>query len=253
MAEGIIIGGKSYPLLHPLTQEPITVLGPKDHGMEFKAGDGFNKKRKNEINLGAFHWTGSENALEVMFRVLQKRKLGIEYAINPWGALYQFCDMMEVDTADAGIVNSRSWGVEMVNAGIRRSSTLWREPRYRKVKMGPRQPYDTVIHDRKVRCWDFYVAQKMTAFALHKLISGVVPTYPSRVCLETVVIPNINATIAAGDKPGRPLEYITKGAIGHYNITRRKLDPGTRFMEELHYFMEHGNVPLYLMEELAVS
>jgi len=230
MADGVLIGGKTYPLLHPLTGYPIPVFGPKDHKIEFRPGDGYNKKRRATIDLGVFHWTGSENAVETMASTLRKRQLGVEYAISPIGSLFQFCDMMEVDTADAGIANSRSWGVEMVNAGIRRASTLWRAPQYRKVPLGPRPAYETVLHGRKLLCWDFYPAQTVTACALNKLICDVLPTYPRTVCTVPGVVP-----IKGPDA--------VKGAIGHYNITTEKLDPGTLFMEHLAEFMRTGKLP----------
>ena len=243
MADGVIVGEKSYPLLHPITKHPIPIFNWRDHGMEFHPGDGYNNRRAAEINLGVFHWTGSENALETMFSVLKKRKLGIEFAISPYGSLYQFCDPMEVDTADAGIVNSRSWGVEMVNAGFRRPSTLWREPRYRKVQMGPRTPYDTVIHGKKIRCWNFYPAQTLTAFALNEVMVQAVPTYPATVHpYPDGVISNINAKTTVDGV----IEYAIQGAVGHYQISEKKFDPGTQFMLDLSDYMDHGTIPEYL-------
>ena len=231
MATGIPVGGEIIPILHPISGHPIPVFGPDDHGIEFKPGDGYNKRRRTDIDLGVFHWTGSENAIETMAETLRKRKLGIEYAISPYGSLYYFCDPMEVDTADAGIANARSWGVEIVNAGVRRANTLWREPQYRKVKMGPRTPYDTVIHGKKLRCWNFYPAQTMTAFALNKALVGAISTYPADVCtVPGVVKIKGNGAIV--------------GACGHYNISEAKTDPGTLFMEELKVFMDTGGVPL---------
>lgn len=229
MATGILVGGKIYPLNHPITGHPIPVFGPEDTGIRFEVGDGYNKKRVKEIDLGVFHWTGSENAVETMARVLRKRKLGVEFAISPYGSLYQFCDPLEVDTADAGIANSRSWGVEIVNAGIRRWKRLWREPRYRKVPMGPREKYDTRIHNRRVRCWDFYPVQTITACALNKVLVEAIDTYPANVCTEPGII------AIKGDD-------VFKGAIGHYNVTRRKLDPGTKLMETLSEFMASGTL-----------
>lgn len=232
MATGVLIGGKIYPLNHPITGHPIPVFGPKDHGFEFKAGDGYNKKRVKDIDLGVFHWTGSENAVETMVETLRKRSLGVEFAISPMGSLYQFCDPLEVDTADAGIANSRSWGVEMVNAGIRRAATLWMEPRQRKIKMGPRPSYDTVLHRKAIKCWDFYPVQTITACALNKLMVAALPTYTSDVCTVPGVI---------------KLDNTVKGAIGHYNITDEKLDPGTRFMQHLAVFMKTGELPASLV------
>lgn len=227
--DGVRIGGKVYPLLHPLTQHPIPVFGPEDHGIRFDVGDGYNKARRKPIDLGVFHWTGSENSVETMANTLRKRKLGVEFAISPYGSLFQFCDMMEVDTADAGIANSRSWGVEIVNAGVRRASTLWREPRYRKTKMGPRHAYDTELHGRKLKCWDFYPIQKTTAFALNRLIADVVDTYPEDVCVTPGVVPRLHKVF---------------GAVGHYNISAKKLDPGPQFMRELADFMRNGTLPM---------
>lgn len=226
----VVIGGKEYPLLHPATQQPLKVLGPKDHKVEFHAGDGFNKKRVKPIDLGVFHWTGSENAVEQMVETLRQRKLGVEFAIAPDGTLYQFCDPTQVDTADAGIANARSWGVEIVNAGIRRLETLWLEPKYRKVKMGPRFGYQTMLHGKKINCWDFYPGQTITACALNKLMTEVIPTYSKEVCMTPGVVDIL------GTHP-------VKGAIGHYNITAEKLDPGTRFMGHLAAFMRDGKLP----------
>lgn len=237
MADGVVIGGKVCPLLHPLTEHPIPVFGPKDHGMEFKAGDGYNKERAVDITLGVVHWTGSENALETMFKVLLKRKLGVEYAISPYGSLYQFCDMMRVDTADAGAANKISWGVEVVNAGIRRWKTMWREPRYRKVKMGPRDGYDAYLHGRarRTRCWDFYPQQTATLCALNRLLADECSTYGEAVCTHPGVIDFKSFN----------------GALGHLNITKRKIDPGTMPMQNLDHFMRTGGLPKPVMEGLA--
>lgn len=235
MSTGVRIGGKVYPLLHPITGHPIPTFDVADHKIEFKAGDGYNKKRTKDIELGVFHWTGSENAVETMAETLRKRLLGVEYAISPMASLYQFCDMLEVDTADAGIVNSRSWGVEIVNQGVRSWDNLWREPRTRKPPMGPRPSYDTIIHGKKVRCWDFYTEQKMTAFALNKLISEVVPTYRKDVQTYPGVLSSKSLRGLQEDK-----EANIYGAVGHYNITTEKLDPGPQFMKELAAFMNRG-------------
>lgn len=229
MANGVLVGGIIHPLLHPLTGEPIPVLGPQDHHIEFKPGDGYNKKRVKPIDAGVIHWTGSENAVEQMAKTLRERKLGVEYAIAPYGVLYQFCDAMFVDTADAGILNSRSWGVEMVNAGFRRAGTLWRAPQYRKVPMGPREAYDTMIHGEKMKCWDFYPAQKATLFALNKLMTKAIATYPTTVHVHPGVLPDFKTA---------------KGAMGHFNITTAKYDPGPRIMQELHDFMTTDALPL---------
>ena len=215
MAEGVVIGGRIYPLLHPITGHPIPVFGPKDHGVEFHPGDGYNKKRVKPIDLGVFHWTGSENPVEKMLEELRKKDYGIEFAGDPLGNLFQMCDPLEVDTADAGIANSRSWGIELVNAGFRRASTLWRKPRYKGLNLGPRPEYRSIIHGKVVHLYDFYGAQTLTALALNRLMVSAIDTYPPRVCTVPGVI---------------DLKTSKGGAIGHYNITEKKFDPGTELM-----------------------
>jgi hypothetical protein len=237
MAQGITVGGKLYSILHPETGHPLPVLGPAEHKVEFHPGDGYNKKRIKPIDLGVFHWTGSENAVETMVETLRKRKLGVEFAISPFGVIYQFCDPTVVDTADAGIANSRSWGVEIVNAGFRRLSTFWMEPKYRKPPLGPRPAYSTVLHGTKQNFWDFYPAQTIAALALNKTMVQAIPTYTADVCTTPGVV-----DIAK-----------LKGAIGHYNITTEKLDPGTRFMGHLAEFMKTGKLPAEISGAMNVA
>lgn len=224
MAEGVLIAGKLRLFLDPMTGHPLPVFGPQDHHIEFKPGDGFNKRRVSPVELGVFHWTGGEGSVEGMAETLRQRKLGVHFAISAMGSLYQFCDPTVVNTADASIANARSWGVEIINAGIRSMGNLWREPKANHPPLGPRPSYDTKIHGLPVKCWDFYPAQKLTAFALNKLMVETLSTYTKDVCVYPGVVDIAKA----------------KGAIGHYNVTTQKLDPGTQFMLDLREFMQHG-------------
>ena len=228
MASVLTIVGKVYSVVNPITGHPVPVLGPEDHKVEFHPGDGYNKKRIKPIDLGVFHWTGSENSVEQMVETLRQRKLGVEFAISPHGIIYQFCDPLVVDTADASIANSRSWGVEMVNAGFRQMNTLWREPQYRKPPMGPRGSQQVVMHGKKVTVYDFYLAQKHAAFALNTTLLLAIPTYSSDVCTASTVVDTTKV----------------KGAIGHFHITDAKYDPGLPFMQELSAHMAARTKPL---------
>jgi N-acetyl-anhydromuramyl-L-alanine amidase AmpD len=230
MATGIVIDGKVWPLVHPITKHPIPVFGPEDHGMEFHPGDGYNKARRKPIDLVVWHWTGSENAPETMYKVLVSRKLGVEFAISSLGNVYQFCDPAKVDTADAGSVNARSIGVEIVNAGIRRVNTLWREPRNRKTKLGPREAYDTIIHGQKIRCWDFYPNQTEVACALASLFTDAIDTLPGVVAPGSDVLSQHDLDLF-------------KGHCGHLQISAKKLDPGTQFLDNLrkHFSVNQPN------------
>jgi hypothetical protein len=239
MATGVIVGGKTYPLLHPLTGHPIPVFNWHDTGMEFKVGDGHNKRRTVDITLGVYHWTGSENPVETMYRVLHNRDLGIEACITALGSLYQFCDPLLVDTADAGRANKISFGVEIINQGV--TSLLnpkkWKTPRAQMrggYDLGPRTSYETVIHGRRKRCYDFYPQQTATMCALNALMVEAIPTYEPNVCIDPGVIDWENF----------------RGAAGHLQIETRKIDPGTRPMKTLQHFMRTGRLPNYVMTSL---
>ncbi len=248
MAKGVLVGGKFYPLLHPITQHPIPVFGAVEkgdgwlweHGMEFKIGEGYNKARVVPITLGVYHWTGSENPVETMFRVLNGRKLGIEFVITPLGSLYQMCDPLRVDTADAGAANKISFGCEMINQGLRQwyNPKKWKTPRAQSrsgFDLGPRMSYETEIHGRKKRIYDFYPQQTVTACALNELMVEAIPSYTDAVCTE----------------PGVMDWRHFNGAVGHLNLKTSKTDPGTRLMGNLDHFMRTGTLPNHLMASLA--
>jgi hypothetical protein len=242
MAQGVIVGGKTYPLLHPITKHPIPVFNWHDTKMEFAIGDGYNKRRTVDITLGVYHWTGSENPVETMYRVLNKRKLGVEFCITPLGSLYQFCDPVLVDTADAGKANKISFGVEVINQG---TTSLWNPKKWKTPRaqvrggydLGPRPHYLTEIHGKKKRCYDFYPQQTATMCAFNALMVEAIPTYEADVCIEPGLIDWENY----------------RGAVGHLNITKRKIDPGTRPMQHLEMFMRTGRLPNYLMDELLAA
>ncbi len=217
MADGIVLNGDSIPLLHPITKHPIPVFGPMDTKMEFRPGDGYNKRRRVAMRAGVIHWTGSENPPETMFRTLNRRKLGVEFCISALGSVYQFCDPCKVDTADAGAANKFSWGVEMICAGLVVTGKQMRPPEH----MPARTKYRTEIHGAKVTCRQMYPAQLQALFALNALMVDNLPEYGDRVCLNTGVI-NFRRF---------------RGAIGHYNIKRGKTDPGPHTMQALHQFM----------------
>lgn len=239
MATGVLVGGKTYPLLHPITQHPIPVFGPQDHGMEFKIGQGHNKRRTVDITLGVYHWTGSENPVETMYRVLLGRELGVEFCITSLGSLFQFCDPVEVDTADAGAANKISFGCEVIDQGVRSlwNPKKWKVPRAQLrsgFDLGPRPSYLTTIHGKKYRCYDYYPQQTATMCALNKVMVEAIPTYGDAVCTVPTVI---------------DWESFC-GAVGHLNIKKSKIDPGTRPMQHLDMFMRTGSLPNYLMDAL---
>lgn len=190
----------------------------REHGIEFKVGEGHNKRRARDIDLIVLHWTGGEGAPDTMAAALRRKKLGIEFAVHK-GVIWQFCDPLEVDTADAGIVNPRSAGVEIVNYGFRRSKadiprTGQRRPTYKCDFRGRRRTF--------AHFWPEDIAAtialcEMLAKALH--IPRCVP-----VDGEYWVAPR---TLYSSE-----LEAF-KGFVGHFHISDRKADPGLDILEAL--------------------
>lgn len=221
----IVVGGKEYALGNSRTQQPVTVRRWNDGQLpkvpEFAAGDGYNKKRVKPIDLMVWHYTGGEQEPIQMADVLRKRKLGVEFAISRSGTVYQFCDPALVDTADAGIVNSRSVGCEVVNYGYRSLIDLKNAFGVPKVGLD-REMYDAVTHGRTVKTAKFYPCQIEAVLALALAVS--------------TALPEIQKTVPAG-VPGVLKDLVAfRGHVGHYHITDSKRDPGPQLMDALGEF-----------------
>lgn len=227
---GICVGGKFFPVTNPATGSPVPVRrwndGEKPVVPEFKPGSGYNKKRVKPIDLFVFHWTGGEQDPIPMAETLRTRKLGVEFAISRSGTIYQFCDPMVVDTADAGIVNSRSAGCEIVCYGYRSAWEL--RHAFGVPKLGQdRDTYEAETHGTKVKTAKFYPAQIHAAIGLANAFSDAVPAVRRQVPPQ--------ACTRAMDKA---VLDMFKGYIGHYHITADKRDPGPHLMDQLRYAFE---------------
>ena len=235
MADGIIVAGRAYPVTHPVTRHPIPVFAWCDPGVRvpaFRAGDGYNRARRSPIDLCVVHWTGGEAEPERMAETLRRRKLGVEFAISRLGDVYQFCDPADVDTADAGTVNHRSVGVEVVSYGYA-GGWVWDPLRAMRVPRVPppgrdRETYRATTHGRAVQTAKFYPAQVSTLCALADALSSAIPTIARAVPPED----------AAGVYPPALFRGPSRfaGFVGHYHLTARKRDPGPHTM---HALQEH--------------
>ena len=213
MSAGITIGGEIIPV--GPDEMPVPCLGPLDHGIEYRPGEGHNRKRTEEIRACVWHWTGGERAPEKMARVLKRRGYGVEFAISKLGVVYQFADPLVVDTADVGGFNAPSVGVEMVNIGYRRVKGAWFIPFGRK-------GYKARIHGVRRTYATFHPAQIRAAIWLAEALSSALPI-PR--CIPTNADGNLVLSTIDVD------EYA--GHLGHYHVTKRKLDPGTQLLEAL--------------------
>lgn len=229
--EGLIVGDTIWPLVVPEglpgegTHIPVyTWLDRRVRVPEFKPGDGFNKKRRTDIRMGVWHWTGGEGNPLVMAETLRKRKLGIEFAIDGrTGILFQFCDPSKVDTADAGYLNKPSYGVELVSYGYRAPL----KGRHILIpKAGRDRGQEDVEYRGKMRRIAlFRQPQIVTAVTLACLMSRALKIAPR-------VLEGEDGDVELGlVSPHRMSTF--SGNVGHYMIDEDKLDPGPTLMRAL--------------------
>ncbi len=209
MKNEIIIGGKGFWCATPVT----TWL---EHGMEFKVGEGYNKKRVQPITAAVWHWTGGEGDPKQLFGILKANNLGIEFAIDKNGTIWQFCDPLLVDTADANFMNARSVGIEVINYGF--STGI--------VKAGSdRKKYTCVVNNQFRTFAHFYENQIAAAIDLANALNAALPI-PKQVPLrEDGMV--LRRTMTLAEISG------FLGHLGHFHIKAEKSDPGLDLLEAL--------------------
>lgn len=223
---GIILGGNRYECRAP-------VLTWEETGLAFKLGRG-TRRRTEEIDLFVWHWTGGENEPPTMFRVLENRKLGVEFAITReettpgYATIYQFADPLILDTFDAGYVNRVSMGCEVINFGFRRWKNLGRIPK----RGRDRERYTTEWNGRKKTYARFYPHQLHSVLALADAVceSGVT-NIEKRVPRE---MREVNGIYRVADEDQLITRVMSRdelldfrGHVGHNHVSKRKSDPGT--------------------------
>lgn len=205
----IIVGGKRWPVLGPVHRWDET-------GMETAPGRGA-RKRKRKIDLAVWHWTGGEGNARTLFRVLNKRELGVEFYIDQKGAIWQFCDPSLVDTFDAGWVNDRSVGTEIANYGYRGRNRPVPAKGCRRVL------YTTILNGRRRTFAHFYPAQIAAALSLADALNQALDI-PEAVPRGAKGFVNPNYM-----EPKRVRRF--QGHIGHFHCNERKSDPGLDLLE----------------------
>lgn len=210
MDNEMIVNGQPCPCLLPVTTW-------KETGLEFKAGQGYNKKRVQPLELVVYHWTAGELSIKQLYDVLVDRKLGIEFAISGYGQIYQFCDPAQVDTADANYANARSVGVEIVNYGIKEPPPTPGADRLR---------YRSMVHNTLLHMAHFRTPQMVAALALADALSRAIPAIARMVPLENGRL--LHRTLTVQEVAA------FKGHLGHFHINLEKVDPGIDLLEVLH-------------------
>lgn len=210
----IVVGGQSVAIAAPARTW-------HDHGLFFGPGHGA-KRRTRPITCGVAHWTGGENPPDVVYRVLRNRKpwpLSVEFCIDASGTVWQFADPLVTRCSHAGYANGFSWGIEMVNYGTR--SLLSRVPRAGRHRGTSSQ----TIHGRSRKVASFYRGQIESARALVEAVHGALD-------LPVDVPRHADGRVYSTTMSKKSVRAF-RGVLGHFHISRFKLDPGPTLLSEL--------------------
>ncbi len=198
------------------------------------------------IDLFVLHYDASGTSRQCFKTLQDRRGLSVHFLLDLDGTIYQTLDVKE-RAWHAGAANDRSVGVEIANPGAypeRRHERLksWyaRDAHGTRVtfppKLGPtgirtgdfvpRPARDRIvsgkIHGRTFWQYDFTNEQYAALASLARALAGLLP----RVRLDAPRdrAGRVRATVMSATE----LESFS-GLLGHYHVTREKIDPGPAF------------------------
>ncbi len=189
----------------------VQVAVPVDHSLAFEPGAHGARRRTQSVTHGVLHWTAGEGDGPRVHRVLASRGLSIHFTIDREGVIWQYCDPANVACAHAGrSMNACSWGVEVVDYGM--AATI-------PAQGAARERYECVIHGKARTVADYLPAQYEAVFAL---------------CDAVHVALGVPRQVWCSEPHGLvrwPTLSKFRGLVGHFHISPRKTDPGTRPLE----------------------
>lgn len=166
------------------------------------------KKRTKPVQHIVLHWTAGEGSASAVFNTLKKRNLSIDYIVDGAGVIYECnLDLEERYSQHAGIINSTSVGIEIVNYAIAKTPP----------KKGADRVIDTqVIHGKKQKVARFRPAQVDAVYTL---------------CRHLCERFDLPFEVLGGTTTAPVAEF--RGIIGHYHVNRLKNDPGPLLLSQL--------------------
>lgn len=189
----------------------VQVSAPVDHSLAFEPGSHGARRRVVPCDKGVLHWTAGEGDGPRVHRVLAGRDLSIHFTIDREGVIWQYADPGVVACAHAGrSMNACSWGVEVVDYGM--AATV-------PAKGAARERYTCTIHGKERLVADYLPAQYEAVYALCDAVHGALGIPRQVWCSEPhglVRWPQLSKF---------------RGLVGHFHISPRKTDPGTRPLE----------------------
>lgn len=186
------------------------------HGLTFTPDSKNCGVRPRPPTIGIVHFTGGENPPPQVYETLVERKLGVEFAMDLYGHIWQFCDPAKVYTAHAHGVNVRGFGIEVQNRGLAKAPNAILAPTWAKwnkeVPRGVDSSSGTAYTLFTLAQLDALI-QFFEAFTEAGILKARVPKAWKRFT------------------PAQRAKFC--GVAGHFHVDDDKLDPGPQFFEEL--------------------
>ena len=167
----------------------------------------FNRGLRTETRAVALHWTGGEGGGEQVHRVLRERGLSVQFFVDQEGHIWQYADA-SARCAHIGLANGYTVGIEIANRANGTPNAKW-----------PREVYEERLHGETFKCSAFYPAQVAAVTELTQTLCKAYGLPYEAPASDTV----LSATELRA----------VRGVLGHFHVSRRKVDPGTLLLREM--------------------
>lgn len=196
------------------------------------------KVRPKAPQMVVLHWTGAENPVETFYANCLARKVSAHFFVAGDGTIHQLADVLTTTTwhahSDGGVVNTRSVGIEIQNAGLVTSKPSTA------AKLLARPTYIDTVCDRTLKMLMFNRPQIDSVLSILDTLefAGFVQR---RIPREPLVGPPGVASNDWSDYASILRKPMTKavikkfrGVCGHYHVPGSgKFDPGTQLFQAL--------------------
>lgn len=203
----IIYNSDYYPIQWPKVRLFFEADG-------YKLTKGFKASRqKRDPKFFVCHWDVCLSS-ETCYKVLNKRGISVQFAIDNDGTIYQFMDMNNIAYhAGSRKWNERSIGVEISNAFYPKYQSWYEKKGYGKRPM----VWNAQVHGKKVeKHLGFYPVQIEALQALMKTVHTATGI-PLKCPLDRKS--NTSTKVSKPVADGR-----FEGFVSHYHLTNRKID-----------------------------
>ena len=189
------------------------------------------KVRAKAPQMAVLHWTGAENSVETFYANCLARKVSAHFFVAGDGTIHQLADVLTTTTwhahSDGGVVNTRSVGIEIQNAGLASA-----KPLNAAAKKLARPTYIDTVCGRKLKMLMFNRPQIDSVLAIldtlerEGFVRRSIPRSDAADWAEYNSILRKPMSLAAIKK--------FRGVCGHYHVPGSgKVDPGTQLFQSL--------------------